>query len=253
MKKYRDSDSESFIRLGKDLILGARAGEWWGLSPAARTIYTLLRAKHNGNNNGDLTLHQGEVLRLHIRGLRRPATITRAFAELVRREWIEERFRVGGKYRWWCLYRLTGKWDSYGQDNAYTGRRAKKHHRRSNPSPLKPRVHPDEASGIHIKDFQKGSVGTMADSSKREASSGMGHFGPDALTLPKGKRDASKREAVNTTSAQGDKPQGKPLTMSHAFAISDRIKRGESVAAIKAEVEAAGFAFNVIIPKGAKP
>lgn len=60
-------------------------------------------------------------------------------------------------------------------------------------------------------------------------------------------------ERGTSPAPQGDKPQLKPLTAAHAFAIKDRIAKGESVAAIRADIEAAGFEFNVIIPKGAKP
>lgn len=47
--------------------------------------------------------------------------------------------------------------------------------------------------------------------------------------------------------------QGKPLTAAHAFALAARIKAGESIEKLRAEVEGGGYRFNIIIPKGAKP
>jgi hypothetical protein len=123
VKKHKERPP--FIMLEKDLIWkGPRlekenpSSPWWELSPAARTIYLILKAKYNGpdkgskkTNNGKLTLYRNEIVGLKINGLKSPNTITAAFAELIKREWIKEEKRIGGEYKWTVLYRLTWKYD----------------------------------------------------------------------------------------------------------------------------------------------
>lgn len=97
-----------FVALGKGLWL--RSAEWRGLSPGTRDIYSVLKAKFNGANNGDISLHYSELR--GIRGLACNRSISRAFKELESKGWISKT-RRGGLYRYENKYRLTGLHDDH--------------------------------------------------------------------------------------------------------------------------------------------
>jgi hypothetical protein len=68
----------NFVMLGRDMLL--RCQEWKQLSPAAKLAYIYLRAKHNGSNNGEISLHYSELET--VRGLSSSSTVSKAFKEL---------------------------------------------------------------------------------------------------------------------------------------------------------------------------
>ena len=94
--------------LGRDLWL--RCPEWRALSPAARDVYAMLKAKYNGSNNGEIKLFYSELRGLS--GLRCNKTISSAFRELEKGAWIG-RTVLGGLYRKIWVYKLTGKFDAH--------------------------------------------------------------------------------------------------------------------------------------------
>lgn len=126
MSVKKSKERPFFIMLEKDLMWKERRfvkenpspWPWWELSPEARTIYMILKAQYIGpdkgmkkTNNGKLTLCQSEILAMNINGLRSPKNITAAFRELIKKEWIKEERRIGGKHRWTAFFRLTWKYD----------------------------------------------------------------------------------------------------------------------------------------------
>jgi len=108
-KGKRDRYCPPFVALSKELIL--RTPEWWALSHGARDIYLLLKAKHNGSNNGRICLYYAEVLNKRIAGLRSPKAISAAFRELEDNKWIK-RTKIGGLYRFKNEYALLWTYDT---------------------------------------------------------------------------------------------------------------------------------------------
>ena len=106
-KRKKDKRFHSFVSLPRK-TLGSK--EWKELSPAAKILYPLIKAKYNGNNNGNIRLYYSELG--GIRGLSSHSTISRAFAELEKKGWIK-RTKFGGMYRYFNKYKLTGKYDDY--------------------------------------------------------------------------------------------------------------------------------------------
>lgn len=81
---------------------------WKELSPAAKLIYLYLKGKFNPGNNGRIRLYHSE-LKGHC-GLKNPNTRCIAFKELEEGGWIK-RIQLGGLYRHFNEYELTGKYD----------------------------------------------------------------------------------------------------------------------------------------------
>jgi len=77
------------------------------LSNSAKVLYIHLKHKFVGHNNGEICLHYSEL-----EDLMASATISKAFKELEKKEWIIKERTVGGKYRFSTYYKLTGKYDN---------------------------------------------------------------------------------------------------------------------------------------------
>jgi len=86
-----------------------KSDEWKQLSPRAKILYLYIKAKYNGTNNGHIRLYYSELKK--IRGFKSYFVISAAFKELEGKEWIN-RTQLGGLYRHFNEYRLTGKYDS---------------------------------------------------------------------------------------------------------------------------------------------
>ncbi len=80
--------------------------EWKRLSSSEKIIYIYLKKNYNGSNNGKIPLKYCK----HLDVLKSSATISKALKGLESKEWIEKT-QYGGMYRYYCLYRLTGKHD----------------------------------------------------------------------------------------------------------------------------------------------
>jgi len=112
MKKgKRNVYHEPFVALSKEMIL--KCTEWRELTPQARDIYVLLKAKYNGKNNGQIRLYYSEMRQFA--GLKQNKTISRHFKELEGRGWIR-RTKLGGMFRYLNEYALTGKYDKLLRD-----------------------------------------------------------------------------------------------------------------------------------------
>ena len=99
------SGHKSFVMLLREML---RSKEWKELSPPAREVYIQLKGKYNGHNNGEIRLYYSELE--GIKGISSPSTISNAFSELESKGWIE-RTEIGGLFRHFNEYKLTGKYD----------------------------------------------------------------------------------------------------------------------------------------------
>ena len=104
-KRRHEKRYKSFVMLPRKTLKG---GHWRELGSAAKIIYIHLKFKYNGQNNGQIYLHYSELN--GIKGLSSPSTISKAFKELIEKEWINKT-QYGGMYRYACKYKLTGKYD----------------------------------------------------------------------------------------------------------------------------------------------
>ena len=91
-----------FVMLLKIVL---QSKEWKELSPAAKIIYIKIKANYSGDNNGNISFKYTEA----IDEFSAP-TISKALKELINKGWIEKT-QCGGLYRYYCLYKLTGKYD----------------------------------------------------------------------------------------------------------------------------------------------
>lgn len=68
-------------------------------------VYAYIKKNYNGSNNGEISFKYTEL-----KGAMAPATISSALKGLQGKGWIEKT-QHGGLYRYYCLYKLTGKYD----------------------------------------------------------------------------------------------------------------------------------------------
>ena len=78
---------------------------WKELSHAEMIVYIYVKKNYNGGNNGKIPLKYSELS-----GIFAPATTSKAIKGLIQKEWIEKT-QHGGLYRYYCLYKLTWKYD----------------------------------------------------------------------------------------------------------------------------------------------
>jgi len=79
--------------------------EWKQLTHAEMIAYVYVKKNFNGRNNGKIPLKY-----LDMKEIFAPATFSRALKGLREKGWIE-RTQFGGMFRFYCLYKLTGKYD----------------------------------------------------------------------------------------------------------------------------------------------
>ncbi len=82
-----------------------KSEEWKRLSPAEKLIYIKIKTNYNGYNNGEISFKY-----LEANDEFADATISKALKGLIAKEWITKT-KHGGLYRFYCLYKLTGKYD----------------------------------------------------------------------------------------------------------------------------------------------
>ena len=88
------------------LDIGMLHSETWSdLSHSEMLTYIYMRANHNGKNNGEVPLKYAEL-----KEILAPATLSKALKGLENKDWIRKT-KHGGMYRYYCLYKLTGKYD----------------------------------------------------------------------------------------------------------------------------------------------
>jgi len=107
-RTWRKRANKSFVMLSRGMLL--RTQEWKELSPAAKLAYLYLKAKFNGSNNGGIRLYYSELR--GVKGLSSHSTISKALKELEAKGWIK-RTMLGGLYRHYNEFELTGKYDDH--------------------------------------------------------------------------------------------------------------------------------------------
>lgn len=83
------------------------SSDWQDLTHSEMLVYIYIKRNYNGNNNGKILFKYTEFKNIFA-----PATLSRALKGLETKEWIEKT-RYGGLYRYYNLYRLTGKFDRF--------------------------------------------------------------------------------------------------------------------------------------------
>jgi len=106
-KRSRNKGHKSFVMLPRQMLRGEA---WKELTPAAKILYVYLKGKYNGINNGGIKLYYSELK--GVNGISSPNTVSRAFRELEEKGWIK-RTKIGGLYRHYNEYELTGEHDAY--------------------------------------------------------------------------------------------------------------------------------------------
>lgn len=85
--------------------------EWKDLDHTTKLIYIYLKSHFNGFNNGKIPFKYNDY-----KDEFSPATIAKSLKELQDKGWIEKT-KYGGLYRYYCLYRLTGRYDQIREPN----------------------------------------------------------------------------------------------------------------------------------------
>jgi len=81
-----------------------RSDEWKTLTSSAKLTYIGIKANYNGANNGQIAFkYSGSDFT--------DSTTSKALQELISKGWVEKT-EHGGMFRYYCLYKLTGKYDN---------------------------------------------------------------------------------------------------------------------------------------------
>ncbi len=107
VKRQRKKRFNNFVMIPRKIL---NMDEWKNLSPAAKILYIHLKTRYNGSNNGKIHLHYSELA--GIKGLSSHSTVSKAFKELLEKEWVKKT-TLGGLYRYSNEFELTGKYDDY--------------------------------------------------------------------------------------------------------------------------------------------
>jgi len=91
-----------FVMLERQTLLSPK---WKELSHSEMIAYIYIKNNFNGSNNGDIPLKY-----LELKGILAPETLSKALKGLESKEWIEKT-KYGGMFRYYNLYRLTGRHD----------------------------------------------------------------------------------------------------------------------------------------------
>lgn len=101
-RRRKKGFSKPFVMLEKETL---KSKEWKVLSPPEKLLYIKIKANYNGLNNGEIPFKYSEAYDEFS-----PSTISKALKGLLKKSWIEKT-KHGGLYRFYCLYKLTGKYD----------------------------------------------------------------------------------------------------------------------------------------------
>lgn len=91
-----------FVMLDRETLNSLK---WKELSSSEMIIYIYIKKNYNGANNGEISFKYSEL-----KSIFAPATISKSLKNLIDKGWIEKT-RHGGMFRYYCLYKLTGKHD----------------------------------------------------------------------------------------------------------------------------------------------
>jgi len=99
-----------FLKMDREVL---KSAQWKSLSPVEKSIYIDIKAEYNGGNNGDIPFHYSEH-----KGEYHPKDIAKVLGgpktgegSLITKGWLEKTM-FGGRYRYKCFYKLTGKFDN---------------------------------------------------------------------------------------------------------------------------------------------
>ena len=106
-KRKKEKRFHSFVSIPRKTL---RRKEWKELSAASKILYIHLKGKYNGHNNGSIRLYYSELN--GVKGISSPSTISGAIKELEVKGWIKRK-EIGGLYRHFNEYELTGEYDDY--------------------------------------------------------------------------------------------------------------------------------------------
>lgn len=101
-RRKRKGWGRPFVMLDKVML---RSDEWKELATSSKIVYIYIKANYNGRNNGEISFKYSEMKRILA-----SATIAKGLKQLEVRGWIK-RTKYGGLFRYYNLYRLTGKYD----------------------------------------------------------------------------------------------------------------------------------------------
>ena len=101
-REKRRGKGAPFVMLEKNTL---NSQDWKKLSHPEMLTYIYIKKNYNGTNNGEISLKYSEL-----KGIMAPGTIANALKGLITKEWIEKT-KHGGMFRYYCLYKLTGKYD----------------------------------------------------------------------------------------------------------------------------------------------
>lgn len=100
--RSRKNKHRRFVLLERQTLISPN---WKALSHTEMVVYIYIKNNFNGSNNGSIPLKYSEL-----KDIMAPATISKALKGLREKGWIEIT-QQGGLYRYFCLYKLTGKYD----------------------------------------------------------------------------------------------------------------------------------------------
>jgi len=95
-------NGQPFVMIEKSVL---RSPDWKQLTHAQMLAYVYLKANYNGSNNGEIPFTYASM-----EGVMSSRTLASALKGLVEKGWVEKT-QYGGMYRYYCLYKLTGKFD----------------------------------------------------------------------------------------------------------------------------------------------
>lgn len=98
----RRKNGPPFVMLERATL---KSQEWRQLSHSEMIAYIYIKKNYLGYNNGEISFRYSEI-----RGIMSPATLSKALKGLTSKGWIEKT-KHGGMFRYYCLYKLTGKHD----------------------------------------------------------------------------------------------------------------------------------------------
>jgi len=101
---YKKPKMPSFVAVRRDLL---KDPEWRKLSNSSKILWIYLRSKFNYKTKDEITLSYSEM-----KDIMSPATMNRAFKELISNNWIEKT-KYGGLFGGHCKYRFIGKYKDF--------------------------------------------------------------------------------------------------------------------------------------------
>jgi len=112
MSKGRKKKSWGLPHVGLDLR-ALNESPWLGLSLAAKIFYIQLKSQYNGSNNGKIRMPYSKMR--SVKGFSNNRIISKAIKELRSEGWIKVE-EIGGLHRHYNLFKLTFKYEFYGQN-----------------------------------------------------------------------------------------------------------------------------------------